>query len=133
MPNYNFRVKAVEISLLSLARAAPIGWERWQRKIDIFATFEVTHYRQKDRPNAVRVVHEKTGEESWIPLFDDKGVPLDPELMAEFDAIKDGAHRRACCAAIGASMTRGCPCQRRRDRSHPHVPQEVTRAGLRMN
>jgi hypothetical protein len=28
-----FRVKAVEISLPSLARAAPIGWERWQREI----------------------------------------------------------------------------------------------------
>jgi hypothetical protein len=25
---------------------------------------------------------------SWIPLFDDNGVPLYPELMAELDAIK---------------------------------------------
>ena len=36
----------------------------------------------------MRVLHEKTGEENWIPLFDDAGVPLYPELMAELDAIK---------------------------------------------
>jgi hypothetical protein len=34
----------------------------------------------------VRVLHIKTSEENWIPLFDDKGVPLHPELMAELDA-----------------------------------------------
>ena len=33
--------------------------------------FDVTHYRPKERPNAVRVLHEKTGEENWVPLFDD--------------------------------------------------------------
>ena len=33
-------------------------------------------------------MHEKTGEENWVPLFDDAGVPLYPELMAELDAIK---------------------------------------------
>ena len=36
----------------------------------------------------VRVIDEKTNAESWIPLFDDAGVPLYPELMAELDAIK---------------------------------------------
>jgi hypothetical protein len=48
----------------------------------------VTHYRPKERPNAVRVIHEKTGVENWIPLFDDSSAPLYPELTAEFDAIK---------------------------------------------
>jgi hypothetical protein len=33
-------------------------------------------------------VHEKTGEENWIPLFDDAGAPIYPELQAELDAIK---------------------------------------------
>jgi hypothetical protein len=83
-----FRATAIEMGLASLATAALIGWEWWQREIDIFGTFDVTHYRPKERPNAVRVVHEKTGEEAWIPLFDDAGVPLYPELMAELDAIK---------------------------------------------
>jgi hypothetical protein len=67
---------------------ALIGWEWLQRETDIFATFDVSHYRPKERPNMVRVIDEKTRAESWIPLFDDAGVPLYPELMAELDAIK---------------------------------------------
>jgi hypothetical protein len=52
-----FRAKAFEMGLSSLATATLIGSEWWQREIDIFATFEVTHYRPQDRPNAVRVIH----------------------------------------------------------------------------
>ena len=83
-----FRAKAIEMGLASLAIAALIGWEWLQREADIFGSFDVTHYRPKDRPNAVRVLHEKTQEENWIPLFDDAGVPLYPELMVELDALK---------------------------------------------
>jgi hypothetical protein len=84
-----FRTKAKEMELHSLATAALIGWEWLQRETDIFGSFHVQHYRPKDQPNAVRVVHEKTREENWIPLFDPKtGAPLYPELMAERDAIK---------------------------------------------
>jgi hypothetical protein len=36
----------------------------------------------------VCIVDEKTKQISWRPLFDDSGVPLHPELMAELDAIK---------------------------------------------
>ncbi len=83
-----FRVKAIELGLPSLATASLIGWEWLQRKKDIFATFDVTHYRPKERPSAVRVLHEKTHEENWIPLFDEFGAPLYPELMTELDALK---------------------------------------------
>jgi hypothetical protein len=83
-----FRAKAIVMGHPSLATAALIGWEWLQRERDIFTTFDVAHYRPKERPNAVRVVHEKTREEAWIPLFDEKGVPLYPELMGELDAIK---------------------------------------------
>jgi hypothetical protein len=83
-----FRAKAIEMGLPSLATAALIGWEWLQRETDIFGSFDVTHYRPKERPNAVRVLHVKTDEENWIPLFDDNGAPLYPELMAELDAIK---------------------------------------------
>jgi hypothetical protein len=73
----------------SLATAALIGWEWLQREIDILDTFEVGHCRPKERPNAVRVIHEKTGEENWIPLLDERtGAPLYPELMAELDTLK---------------------------------------------
>ena len=51
-----FRAKAVEMGLPSLATAALIGWEWLQREIDIFATFDVSHYRPKERPNMVRVI-----------------------------------------------------------------------------
>jgi hypothetical protein len=83
-----FRAKAVELGLPSLATAALIGWEWLQRETDIFATFDVSHYRPKERPYMVRVVDEKTKNESWIPLIDDNGAPLYPELMQELDAIK---------------------------------------------
>jgi hypothetical protein len=83
-----FRAKATEMGLGSLATGALIAWEWLQREKDIFATFDVTHYRPKERPQAVRVLHEKTGEENWIPLFDETGGPLYPELMAELDAVK---------------------------------------------
>ncbi|MFZ2081659.1 MAG: hypothetical protein WAV38_34420, partial [Xanthobacteraceae bacterium] len=68
--------------------AALLAWEWLQREEDIFGTFDVTHYRPKERPNTVRVKHEKTGEENWVPLFNDQGVPLYPELMIELDALK---------------------------------------------
>jgi hypothetical protein len=84
----SFRAKATELGLSSLASAALIAWEWLQRERDIFASFEVAHYRPKERPNAVRVLHVKTQEETWIPLFDDNGVPLYPELMLELDAVK---------------------------------------------
>jgi hypothetical protein len=82
-----FRVKAVEMGLHSLATAALIGWEWLQREVDIFATFDVSHYRPKDRPDTARVIHHKTKEENFVPLFKN-GKPLYPELMAELDAIK---------------------------------------------
>jgi hypothetical protein len=65
-----------------------LGWEWLQREEAIFANFDVTHYRPKQQPNAVRVLHPKTNEELWIPLFDDGGIALYPELMAELDAVK---------------------------------------------
>lgn len=83
-----FRTKAVELGLSSLATAALMGWEWLQRETDIFATFDVSHYRPKERPNMVRVVDEKTKQQSWIPLIDDAGAAIYPELMVELDAIK---------------------------------------------
>jgi hypothetical protein len=85
----SFRVKARELGYPSLATAALIGWDWLQREEAIFGTFDVTHYRPKQRPDAVRIRHQKTGEETWFPLFDpDDGAVLYPELMKELDAIK---------------------------------------------
>jgi hypothetical protein len=84
----SFRAKAHEMAYPSLATAALIAWEWLQREEAIFSVFDVTHYRPKGHPNAVRVLHPKTNEENWFPLFDDAGLPLYPELMAELDTIK---------------------------------------------
>lgn len=84
----SFRLKACEMGYPSLATAALIGWEWLQREEAIFGAFDLSHYRPKDRPNTVRVLHPKTGEENWIPLFDESGGALYPELMGELDAIK---------------------------------------------
>lgn len=83
-----FRQKAAEFGLHSLATAALVAWEWLQRETDVFATFMVEHYRPKERPNMVRIIDEKTSTESWVPLFDEDGAPLYPEVMAELDAIK---------------------------------------------
>jgi hypothetical protein len=54
----------------------------------VFGAFEISHYRPTERPNSVRIVHPKNGEEAWWPLFDEMDEPLFPELVAELDAIK---------------------------------------------
>ena len=84
----SFRVKASEMGYASLATAALLAWEWWQREEAIFSVFDVTHYRPRERPNAVRILHPKTNEKLWIPLSDEAGAPLYPELTIELDAIK---------------------------------------------
>ena len=83
-----FRKSCIELSFFSLATASLVSWEWLQRVEHIFSAFDISHYRPKERPNSVRVVHPKTGEEAWWPLFDDGGAALFPELMAELDEIK---------------------------------------------
>jgi hypothetical protein len=91
-----FRAKAIELGYQSIATAALATWEWLQREEHLLGSFVVSHYRPNERPNAVRVVHPKNGEEAWWPLFDEgqkrsEQFPLFPELMAELDAIKAGA------------------------------------------
>jgi len=85
-----FRNEARRLGYNSLATAALTAWEWLQREEHLFGAFEIAHYRPKERPNSVCVVHPKTGEEAWWPLFDDAGKMLFPELMPELDAIKAG-------------------------------------------
>ena len=83
-----FRAKAIEMGYPSLATGVLIGWELLQRKAHIFIRFTADHYRPDSRPNHVYVINYKTSTGSWEPLFDKKGTPLYPVLMAELDAIK---------------------------------------------
>jgi hypothetical protein len=83
-----FRAKAFELGYPSLATGVLIGWEWLQRKAHIFIRFMAEHYRPDSRPNHVYVINYKTSTGSWEPLFDKKGKPLYPLLMAELDAMK---------------------------------------------
>jgi hypothetical protein len=101
-----FRAAAKGLGYRSVATASLVTWEWLQREEHVFGAFEIAHYRPKERPNSVRIVHPKNGEEAWWPLFDEAGEALFPELMAELDEIKkatvsglvfrrDHAHRRS--------------------------------------
>jgi len=101
-----FRAAAVDRGYRSVATAALVTWEWLQREEHVFGAFEIGHYRPKERPNSVKIVHPKNGEEAWWPLFDEAGQALFPELMAELDEVKktivsglvfrrDHAHRRS--------------------------------------
>ena len=84
-----FRLAANRRGHGSIGTAALLAWEWLQREEHIFGAFDISHYRPSERPNAVRIVHPKNGEEAWWPLFDEIGEPLFPELMAELDAMKE--------------------------------------------
>jgi hypothetical protein len=94
-----FRAAARKLGYGSVATAALVTWEWLQREEHVFGAFEITHYRPKERPNSVRIVHPKNGEEAWWPLFDETGETLFPELMAELDAIK-----KTMVSGFGATM-----------------------------
>jgi hypothetical protein len=84
-----FREAANKLGYCSVGTAALLTWEWLQRQEHVFGAFEILHYRPKERPNSVKIVHPKNGEEAWWPLFDETGEPLFPELMTELDAIKE--------------------------------------------
>jgi hypothetical protein len=84
-----FRMAAKKLGYGSVRTAALLTWEWLQREEHVFGAFEITHYRPTERPNSVKIVHPKNGEEAWWPLFDETGEPLFPELTAELDAIKE--------------------------------------------
>ena len=70
-----FRAKAVEMGLPSLATAAldRLGMAATRKATFSASSTSRTTGRRSVRI-AVRVMHEKTREENWVPLFDDAGV-----------------------------------------------------------
>lgn len=80
--------QADAMGLPSLGTALMVTWEWLQREEHIFTKFTLSHYRPKNRPDEVLVVHPKNGEAVWMPLFDRSGGALFPELMARMDAAR---------------------------------------------
>ena len=47
----------------------------------------VEHYRPRERPDAIFITQEKSGESYWYPIFDRDGRLLFPELIRELDVL----------------------------------------------
>jgi hypothetical protein len=70
----------------SIGTAAMIAFFWLQREIDIISRLSWQHYRPKDAPDLARIWHHKTGELVDVPLYDNDGTVLWPELMSRLDA-----------------------------------------------
>src|SRR5205085_1159936 len=56
-----FRAAAKRLGYRSVATASLVTWEWLQREKHVFGAFEVAHYRPRERPNSVGIVHHKNG------------------------------------------------------------------------
>jgi hypothetical protein len=80
-------VKAAdELKMPSIGTAAMIAFHWLQRQVDILTRFSWSHYKPADAPECVRIFHHKTKVLHDLPLFDDDGSPLYPELTARLDS-----------------------------------------------
>jgi Phage integrase family len=86
----------------SLGTAAMIAFYWLQRETDILNRLSWGHYRPADAPDIARILHHKTGELTDIPLFDDDGTPLWPELIDRLDS----APRRGTLIVIREALDR---------------------------
>jgi hypothetical protein len=69
----------------SIGTAAMIAFFWLQRQIDILSRLTWGHYRPTEAPNCARIFHHKTKVLYDLPLYDDDGTALWPELMARLD------------------------------------------------
>jgi hypothetical protein len=75
----------------SIGTAAMIAYYWLQREEDILTRLSWSHYRPIDDPGIARIFHHKTGELVDMPLRDEDGTALWPELTERLDsAIKHG-------------------------------------------
>jgi integrase len=65
----------------SLGTAAMIAYYWLQREEDIIGRLSWSHYRPDDAPGVARIFHHKTRQLIDVPLYDEDGTILWPELM----------------------------------------------------
>jgi hypothetical protein len=70
--------------------AVPLICLEWHQRPENVLAGHLTwaDYRPLERPNAVRVLHHKTGEVVWLPLVGQNGEPFFPELTAYLDTLE---------------------------------------------
>ncbi|MGC2409187.1 MAG: hypothetical protein WA441_04095 [Methyloceanibacter sp.] len=69
----------------SIGTASLISFFWLQREEDIFMRLAWSHFRPSEAPNFVRIFHHKTGELVDVPLYDDDGSDLWPDLVPRLD------------------------------------------------
>ena len=70
----------------SIGTAAMIAFYWLQRETDIIGRLSWSqHYRPAENPNIARIYHHKTRELVEMPLYDEDGTVLWPELMVRLD------------------------------------------------
>jgi integrase len=72
----------------SIGTAAMIAFFWLQREVDILGRLTWSQYRPADAPDLVRVFHHKTGVPIDMPLLDDDGNDLWPELTTRLDGTE---------------------------------------------
>jgi hypothetical protein len=82
-----FRKAAKIAGRSSLATAALFHWEITAHGVSVLDRLMVEHYRPRERPDAIFIAQEKSGESYWYPLSDRDGSLLFPELVKELDAL----------------------------------------------
>ena len=88
----------------SIGTAAMIAFYWLQREEDILTRLSWAHYRPVDAPHIARIFHHKTRQLVDLPLFDDDGTTLWPDLMERLDATA----RRGTLIVIRDKLDRRC-------------------------
>jgi hypothetical protein len=87
----------------SIGTAAMIAFYWLQRETDIIGRLSwVQHYRPADNPKIARIYHHKTHELVEMPLYDEDGTVLWPELMERLD----GSPRRGTLIVMRDKLDR---------------------------
>jgi hypothetical protein len=80
-----FVVAADAVGDPSIGTAAMIAYFWLQRQADILGRLTWAHYRPAHAPDLVQIFHHKTHELIAIPLFDEDGTQLWPEMTARLE------------------------------------------------
>ena len=80
-----FVEKADALGYRSIGTAAMVAFFWLQRVEDIFLRLAWSHYRPNDALDTVHIFHHKTGELVDVPLHDDDGSDLWPDLVPRLD------------------------------------------------
>ncbi len=100
---YNLAKALADLGHPNLALAPLVCFE-WPQRAEhaLSGVLTWTDYRPSQRPNAVHIMHPKTGAMVWMPLEDDEGL-----LFPEIEAVIAGLPRRGVPMRVRSATVRG--------------------------